>query len=167
MSDCAGIDYSSNAIHIVLVDEETGAPTNWKKIDLACGPGDSFERCRRARDLLPARSRWSDIGVVAVAIEATFSRDFRAATALARVQGALLACLPRDLLIVPLAANHRAPEGWKALTVGKTTASKEEVRDWAINACNRGMPPALEQDFYDAFCLARAMRELLERRVAA
>ena len=160
----AGIDYSSNAIHLVTVDEDTGAPTLWTKRDLAAGPGDSFERCRRVRRLMPTRSAWENEGVIALAIEDTFSRDFRAATALGRVQGAILQCLPPDLLVVPLPANYKAPHGWKALTVGKTNATKTAVRRWAEE---NGLPAGLEQDFCDAFCLARAMLKLLEMRAAA
>lgn len=165
MSWIAGIDFDSSAVYTVLVDEDTGAYVDRHKADLLCGPGNAFERARRVRDLLPARSRWADDGIVAVGIEATFSKGYQVTAALCRVQGAILACLPRDVLVVPLAANHAAPAGWKALTVGRTNASKADVKTWARA---NGMPHGLEQDFYDSFAIARATRTLwLTRRRAA
>lgn len=159
MSLVAGIDYDSNAVYTVAIAEDDGAFAMANKVDLACGPGDAFDRARRARDLLPARTRWEDAGVVALGIEETFSHAFKAAVALARVEGAILACLPRDLVVLPLAAAHHG--GWKELTVGKTNASKAEVIEWALA---NGAPPRLEHDFYDAFAIARATALLWQTR---
>ena len=125
------------------------------QFDLACGPGDAVARARRLRDLMPSRGSWLDAGVVAIGVESTFSRDFRATAALARVQGAILACLPRDVPIHLLTANGKRTPGWKIQTVGTTNASKLEVRGWALD---HGAPDGLPQDFYDAFCIARATR---------
>lgn len=160
MSIFVGIDYDSRAVYTVSIDEETGGYAGSHRADLACGPGDSFDRARRVRDLLPVRSRWEDAGVVAVGIETTFSFTFNAAVALARVQGAILACFPRDLMVVPLPAAHR--DGWKALTVGKTNASKEDVIAWALG---NGAPAGLLPDFYDAFAIARATAFLWQTRL--
>lgn len=154
MSAIAGIDYDSEAVYIVGIDETTGDWLGWSSVDLACGPGDSFERARRVRDLLPARGAWADAGVIAIGIEATLSRQRASVAALSRVQGALLACLPRDVRVVPLTVNRRTV-GWKALTVGKTNASKAQVKAWALE---QGAPVGLVQDFYDAFCIAQATR---------
>lgn len=161
MSYFAGIDYDSEAVFTVLVDEETGRFARQHKADLACGPGDSFDRARRVRDLLPARGLWEDAGVLAIGVEATYSQAFKATIALGRVQGAILACLPRDILILPIAANRKAPAGWKALTVGATNASKDDVAAWARA---NGAPDRLEQDFYDAFCIARATALIWQTR---
>lgn len=161
MSLFAGIDYDSEGVYIALADETTGALVGHRRADLACGPGDSFDRARRARRLLPSRTSWYAAGVLAVGIEATYSQAFKATVALARVQGAVLACLPADLLVVPLAASHKAPNGWKALTVGKTNATKPDVKAWALT---HGAPEGLVQDVYDAFAIARAVALIWETR---
>ncbi len=153
MSYFAGIDYDSNAIHAVTIDEDTLQLVDHRRYDLAAGPGDAFDRARRARDLLPPRQRWSDTGVLAVGIEEPWTKQLNSLVALIRVQGAILSCLPRDLLVIPFPPNRRAPEGWKALTVGKTNASKDEIRVWAINT---GCPEGLEEDTYDAYAIAHA-----------
>lgn len=153
MSYFAGIDYDSEAVYTVLIDEDTGRVAETHKAVLTFRSDDSFDRARRVRDTLPDRGRWADRGVLAIGIEATFSQAFKATIALGRVQGAILACLPRDLLVIPIAANRRSPAGWKALTVGATNATKDDVRAWALA---NGAPAGLEQDFYDAFSIARA-----------
>ncbi len=155
MAAIAGFDYDSDAVFGVLVDEDTGGWIGCRQFDLRAGPGDAVERCRRVRDLMPARDSWQAAGVVAIGIESTFSRAFKATAALARVQGAILACLPRTLPVYLLTANGREHPGWKLLTVGKTTATKDEVRHWAQD---RGAPVGLVQDHYDAFAIARAAR---------
>jgi Holliday junction resolvasome RuvABC endonuclease subunit len=159
MGSIAGFDFDSNGIFGVLIDEDTGAWLGKMQADLACGPGDAADRARRVRDLMPARESWVDAGVTAIGLESTFSRDFRAATALCRIQGAIIACLPRSLPLHLLTANGRRTPGWKILTVGKTNASKDEVRQWALDL-NHGAPPGLPQDLYDAFAIARATRRL-------
>lgn len=161
MTHFAGIDYDSSGVFVALVDEESGELAGVGTYDLACGPGDALERVRRLRDLMPARASWRDSGVLAIGIESTFSQAFKATAALARVQGAIIACLPRELLLLDLTANGRESPGWKLLTVGKTTASKDEVKAWALA---NGAPPGLVQDHYDAFAIARATRELWKTR---
>jgi hypothetical protein len=161
VSAVAGIDFDSNGVFVALVDEDDGGWLGHQQIDLACGPGDSFQRSRRVRDLMPSRGSWDAAGVVAVGIESTFSRDFRAATALARVQGAIVSCLPRTVPLYLLTAHGRKRPGWKLLTVGQTNASKAHVKQWAIN---RGAPAGLVQDTYDAFAIAIAARHLNTRR---
>jgi hypothetical protein len=163
VSSIVGIDYDSDAIDVVLIDEDEGSWLGWKRYDLACGPGDSLERARRVRSLLPARQAWADAGVVAIGLESTFSNHYNAAVSLARVQGAILASLPRELPLQTFPANHRAG-GWKIATVGKPAASKIDVARWAID---EGAPGGLVQDAYDAFCIARAMREHLKTEARA
>jgi hypothetical protein len=161
-----GIDYDSSGVFVAIVDEEAGAFCGVVSYEIDCGPGGALQRVRRLRDLMPPRSAWRDSGVLAVGLESTFSQAYKAAVALARVQGAIIACLPRDVELELLTANGRAEPGWKLLTTGKTTSSKDEVKAWAIE---NGAPPGLVQDFYDAFAIARATRELwlTRRREAA
>lgn len=160
MSHFAGIDYDSGAIHIATVDEDTVVMAESAKIDLTFRDDDSFDRARRVRDLMPPRTSWRDAGVLAIGIELPFSRQRNSIVALSRVQGAILACLPRDILVLPLSPNSR-DHGWKHLTVGKTNATKPEIKTWAIA---NGAPTRLEQDFYDAYCIARATALLWQRR---
>ena len=159
MTAVAGIDFDSNGIFVAVVDEDSGGWVGQITCDLQCGPGDALARARRVRDLMPARGSWADSGIVAIGLESTFSRDFRAATALCRIQGAIIACLPRDVPLQLLTAGGRRKPGWKLLTVGAasdlTTSSKAEVKEWALE---HGAPPGLVQDHYDAFCIARATR---------
>lgn len=158
MSAVAGIDYDSEAVYLVAIDEDSGAWLGGHRYDLAAGPGDSFDRIRRLQTLFPRRSAWETDGVVAVGVEDLRSRQRAQIAAASRVEGALLTLLPRDLRIVRLSVNRRAV-GWKALTVGKTNATKDEIRAWALD---NGAPAGLEQDFYDAFAIARATRATLE-----
>jgi len=160
MTAIAGIDLDSRGVYVVLVDEDSGAYLDRLTADLTDASADAFDRARRVRDLLPVRGWWRDT-CIAVGIEEPFSNSYRSAAGLARVQGAVLACLPPDLLACPIAPNRKAPDGWKALTVGTTTASKDEVRQWAEA---HGLPSELEQDFADAFCIARAMRSIYAAR---
>jgi hypothetical protein len=164
----AGIDYDSAGIYPVFIDEDTGAFHHGWELRLDIGPSsdDAFDRTRRVRDAMPGRGWWADAGVLAIGIESTYSHAFRATAALARLQGAIVACLPPDIVVVPMAAHHGADKhGWKALTVGSTNASKLNVRQWAVG---HGAPTNRRQDIYDAFCIARAMRTLWDtRRIAA
>jgi hypothetical protein len=153
----AGFDYDSRGVFCALADLESGAWSGHAQFDLACGPGDAVERCRRVRELMPALTDWAESGVVAFGIESTFSQGFQVTAALARVQGAVLACLPRQIPCALLTANGREKPGWKLLTVGQTTATKGAVKAWAID---HGAPTGLVQDSYDAFAIARATRRL-------
>lgn len=158
MSAIAGIDYDSEAVFLVAIDEDSGAWLGARVYDLKTGPGDSFDRIRRLSTFFPKRSSWADEGVIALGLEDLRSRQRSQIAAASRVEGALLALLPRDLRIVRLSVNRRLI-GWKALTVGKTNASKDEIRAWALE---QGAPAGLVQDFYDAFAIAYATRETLQ-----
>jgi hypothetical protein len=160
MTSIAGIDLDSNAIDVVLIDEDTGAWLGYRRYDLDVGPGGSLERARRVRDVLPVRGAWADAGVVAIGLEDTRSKQRLSIAAISRIQGALATCLPRDVELLELSVNRRE-RGWKALTAGKTNASKDEIRAWAIAA---GAPEGLVQDAYDAFAIATATRETLQER---
>lgn len=160
MSSIAGIDYDSEAVFLVAIDEDSGGWLGARAYDLTVGPGDSFNRIRRLRDLMPDRTAEAWDGVVALGVEDLRSRQRSQIAAASRVEGALLACLPRDLEIVRLSVNRREV-GWKAMTVGKTNASKDEIKAWAHA---NGAPEGLLQDYYDAFAIATATRGTLDKR---
>lgn len=150
MSLFVGIDYDSSEIHVATIDETTLELVDTHRARLDCGPGTSYDRARRVRDLLPPRARWKDAGVLAIGIEDPYTRQLNSLTALIRVQGALLATLPRDLPVIPLRPQH-----WKIATLGKGhgNADKPAVIAWALE---QGCPAGLSEDFYDAFAIARA-----------
>lgn len=158
----AGVDYDSHRVDIVLVDLDTHA-AEWRRYPLT-GPllaGDAFDRARRVRLVMPTRSQWEDAGVAQVAIEDPKSRQFAAAVALGRVQGAILSTIPSGLHVLPL-----TPTQWKqALGLkpnSKTT--KADVREYAIAA---GAPADWPQDAHDAFCITHAAIRLGDRAAAA
>lgn len=160
MSFIAGIDYDSSAIHVVLIDENTGIYCH-RTVFALDRDGQAFDRARQVRDALPYRQEWLDEGIVAVGIEEPFTRQLNSLVALIRVQGAILSCLPRELLVEPL-----RPQRWKllALGAGNGNAGKGAVANFAVA---HGMPADLDQDFFDAFAIARAVHAVLERSVAA
>jgi len=147
-----GIDFDSFAVHCVLLPLESDAAT-YQLIDLDVGPGDALDRCRRCRDLMPARGAWNDTGVVAIALERPMGASRIGVAQQMRVQGAILACLPREPLVTEL-----APPTWKLHSVGKGNASKDEVAAWAFE---RWQTAGVPQDAYDAFCIAWACRAQL------
>lgn len=163
MSLIVGFDYdSTSGVFGVAIDEDTAAWVGTFRADIGWVKGDSFARTRALRDRMPDRGSWRDNGVVAFGVEDLRSKQRSSVAALARVEGALLACLPLDIRIVHLSVN-RLDVGWKAMTVGKTNASKDEIRAWALR---QGAPTGLVQDLYDAFAIARATRETLENAAA-
>lgn len=156
----AGIDYSTKAIDVVLLDDDSAATTTWHRFNLT--GQDAFDRARAVKAAMPTTSFWDD--VVACGIEDP--RGYGAGS-LYRVQGAILACLPRTLLVQPL-----IPSSWRKTVGLKGNASKLDVAVFAFERL-RGCPeqkfrsraPAIgvyPQDAFDAYCLALATRSLIE-----
>lgn len=164
MSLFAGIDLNSNVVDVVLLDEDT-LEAHWMRRRIDTGPSDddAFQRCRRLRDAMPARSSWADSGVVAIGLEVGMSRSFKSVRAQGRVQGAILACLPIDIPVYEL-----YPASWKRLALGNGRASKEDGAAWCRHNVRWLKDQRLPQDAIDAACIARAaeMRHALERSVA-
>ena len=154
----AGIDYSSRAVDIVLLDETTDA-AEWHRFPLE--GQDAFERARNVAAVVPGRamSFWDD--VMAVGIEDP--RGYGSG-ALYRVQGVVLGCIPSSRLVYPW-----IPSAWRKTVGLKGNADKlESVRvawervpnpahvlvHWDDNAC-------------DAYCIALATRHALQHQAAA
>jgi Holliday junction resolvasome RuvABC endonuclease subunit len=166
----AGIDLSAQAIDAVFLDLDSDAAT-WTRYPLK-GPGDSFDACRRVHEVLPFRSWWGDNGVIAIGFERPFMKGQRATRSLSRIQGAVLACLPSQMLVTELSVGT-----WKKATVGNGNATKDDVARWVaatIAVGHDAMPnnqPILNgdwpQDALDAYCIAYALRERLVRSEAA
>jgi hypothetical protein len=105
--DVCGIDFSTKAIDVVRLSIDSDEAT-WRCLELDAGKGDALERCRLIRGVMPARGTWKDEGVLGVALERPAGASRIGVAQLMRVQGAILACLPRGLLVTEL---H--PAEWK------------------------------------------------------
>lgn len=92
---------------------------------------------------------WEDI--LAVGIEEPTGR-FKPGSGF-RVQGAVLAMIPRDTLVRPI-----QPSAWRRLVGLPGNCSKEAVFEW-VTAELGGRPRS--QDAADAFCMALATRALV------
>jgi hypothetical protein len=158
----AGIDYSTRAIDIVLLDEDSDAAT-WHRFELAWPDfSDAFARARSVPVNVPGPRAefWDD--VLAVGIEDP--RGYNAG-ALFRIQGALLTRIPRDKLVHPL-----IPSQWRKTVGLPGIASKDEVALFSHGLRGRAAVvdglasfPLWPQDACDAYCIALATRILLER----
>jgi hypothetical protein len=155
----AGIDYSTRAVDVVLLDEDSDAAT-WHRFELE--GADAFDRTRSVREAMRRQhqylaSVWDD--VLAVGIEDP--RGYNAG-ALYRIQGAILATIPQATLVHPL-----IPSQWRKTVGLPGNASKTIVAEWAN--CQRFLATGNEfvvdwpQDACDAYCIALATRTLLER----
>lgn len=159
-----GIDFSTHAVDLCALDVDTGYAT-WTHVSLE--GNDAFERTRAVRPRMqeilplafPGGSYWDD--VVACAIEEPAGR---LTGRLFRIQGAILACLPRDLLLEKL-----MPSQWRKAVGLKGNATKEDVKDraWeslAVMHSSQGwLSPDMPQDVWDAYCLALAVSTLWEK----
>jgi hypothetical protein len=157
----AGIDFSSRAVDIVLLDEESDA-ASWHRFELDFLPGqDAFDRTRNVVAVVPRGSFWDD--VLAVGIEEP--RGYGAGS-LYRIQGAILACIPVLKLVQPW-----IPSAWRKAITLKGNATKDDVatyarRDWPGD---HPLPERIDwpQDACDAYCIALATRTMLHRTEAA
>jgi hypothetical protein len=153
----AGVDYSTRAVDVVLLDEETDAAT-WHRFALE--GQDAFERARAVRLAMFTRPfDWDDI--VAIGIEDP--RGYNAG-ALYRIQGAILSSMPRHTLVHPL-----IPSQWRKTVGLPGNASKDDVSAWVYDHWLQPLnaaPMLLQQDACDAYCIALATRTLLERMAA-
>jgi hypothetical protein len=147
----AGIDLSTKAVDVVLLDEDTDAAT-WHRFPLE--GQDAFARARAVKYAMPNGSFWDE--VVAIGIEDP--RGYGAGS-IYRVQGAILGELPGRTLVHPM-----VPSSWRK-TVGLAgNASKAAVKEFVpTRAWNVDWP----QDACDAYLIALATRMMIERTEAA
>lgn len=150
----AGIDYSSRFIDVVLLDEDTDAAT-WHRYELH--GADAFERARDVRramhDALPL---WDN--VLAIGIEDP--RGYGAGS-LYRIQGAVLSRLPPLVLVQPW-----IPSAWRKAVGLPGNAPKHVVHDYARNRMYNvdRVERIWKQDAMDAYAIALATRQALERK---
>lgn len=154
----AGIDASSRAIDIVLLDEDTNQGKHHRfELD-----GDTaINRARSVNWHLPTGSFWDDVYLVG--IEESYSVTFRAAVAQALVRGAVAARLPATIGFIPIPPNE-----WQRLFLGlepdeklprDRKQRKKLIRRRAVEL-GFGDAPDLPQDAYDAYGIAHAVRTL-------
>jgi hypothetical protein len=148
----AGIDYSTQAIDLVLVDVDDGAARlfHW---DL-CG-ATAFDRTRAVGLVMPARRAVFWDPVRAVGIEEPFGRgpnSWAIVPKLKAIQGAILACIPNNIEVTPL-----KPAEWRAAVGLPGNAAKGAVATWALGYA--GVDWKWPQDAFDAYCIARAIDE--------
>lgn len=152
----AGIDYSTRAVDVVLLDEDTDAAT-WHRFELE--GQDAFDRARSVREAMRVpyaglTDKWD--AIIAIGIEDP--RGYNAG-ALYRIQGAILACLPTSVLVHPL-----IPSQWRKTVGLPGNATKAAVQRYVIDylpdmdAARWDWP----QDACDAYCIALATRTLLQ-----
>lgn len=161
----AGIDFSTVAIDVVLLDEDTNHATHHRR-RLDTGPGKAFDRIRRIRDAMPARGAWLDSGVVAVGIEEPFNRaTMGGQVPLLMAIGAIVATLPLALPVGLLRADD-----WRKACGLPIRGQRDQLKRAAVDFAARNwidLPAVIDDNVADAFCIAWAMRDLAEKRQAA
>ncbi len=162
MSSLVGIDFSTHAIDLVAIDEDTGTPT-WTRCDLS--GSDAFERTRSVAAAMPQASFWSDC--LAIGIEEPQGAQRATVAKLKAIQGAVLSCIPRSIVVQPF-----QPAEWRRAVGLPGNASKGHVRVYAIAKrtvyITEGTrtyylePEVWPQDAQDAYLIARALEGRVE-----
>lgn len=155
----AGIDLSTFAVDVVLLDEDSDAAT-WHRFELE--GADAFDRARDVRRSFKPSSGVLFEDCLAIGIEDP--RGYGAGS-LYRVQGAILTCLPPRTLVHPL-----IPSSWRKTVGLPGNCPKSHVE--AFTTIRRGVEPFSDHEFWpqdacDAYCIALATRTLLQRDEAA
>ena len=147
----AGIDYSSRAVDIVLLDEDTDK-AEWHRYEL--DGDDAFGRARNIRGNIPGRTSgfWDD--VLAIGIEDP--RGYGAGS-MYRIQGAILSCLPWFTLVHPW-----IPSAWRKAVGLPGNASKAEAADFVQTTYPAAYTLEWPQDACDAYCIALATRAAIQ-----
>lgn len=148
MTAFAGIDFDTFGVHVVLLQEDRPR-ADYHHFPLEDG-ADAFERTRSVRDAMPARGWWNDHGVVAAGIEEPAGRSVGFAF---RVQGGILACLPRRLLV-----EKFMPSQWRKAVGLPGNCTKDRVRLFVHDDLRARA--RWRQDACDAFCLALAVEKV-------
>lgn len=169
-----GIDYDTRAVHLCLLDDDTNA-ARYVQAPIATDPrpdkNDAFEAARNVRKAVSdaiwvgqddAIDGWASIWLVG--IEDAFHNSHRTKVAQSRIQGAILASIPRWICVVPVPAYE-----WKIEVLGKGhgNASKETVAAWATAELGEANDSVVfgPQDALDAYCIARAVRTLNDQAI--
>lgn len=147
----AGIDFSSRAVHIVLLEDDSDEASA-RVFELAGAT--PFERARSLRRIFPTRGFWEDNGVYLVGIEDPHSRANHTAKALGLAAGAIAALLPNAMTVI-----QTPPSEWHRIFTGNASASKEIVEQHA-HAIWPDPPAGADDNTWDAYGIAYAVRTL-------
>lgn len=158
----AGIDLSTLAIDVVLLDEDTDQAAH-HRLRLNLGGGKTLDRIRRVRDRMPARGSWADSGCVLIAIEEPFARGkMGGQVPILMVIGSILACLPDDIPVALLRADDWRRSCGLPIRGARTDLKAASLRfareQWANH------PATLDDNAADAYGIAFAGRELYEKQ---
>lgn len=159
MSAVLGIDLSTKAVELVLLDE-TDNRASWDHLEL-----EGADALARLRDLPRRMPRWAsrwyeDAGVYLVAIEAPYGRGQGGTEAkLNHVLGAIVACIPPAIPIWLV-----APHEYRAHLELAGNAPKELVRQAVLEL---GAYPDWTQDACDALAVAHYARDINHRGIQA
>lgn len=160
----AGIDVSTRAIDLVLLDLDTDR-AEWARYELT--GGDLVERVRSIKDWRVPWTLGATLGrdnahvwddVVAIGIERPAGKHGVAQVSMAF--GAALICLPKETLVQPW-----QPAEWRKACGMKGNATKQDVAGWAWDARSDAAAISVAdwpQDACDAYCIAYATRSVLE-----
>lgn len=151
----AGVDVSTRSVDIVLLADDNTA--EWTSVPCRDERGPFFA-ARQAAGFMPKGTFWDDVYLVGV--EKPFSQGRQVVRALALITGAVAGALPASVTAIETTAQE-----WKRLTVGNPQATKQTVKAWALS--ERFGWNGETQDAVDAYCIARAVRLLNDRAVAA
>jgi len=149
-----GIDFSSLAIDIVGIHLDDLEPPTWTRYALE--GQDAFDRTRTIGRLMPSPSSSAYDNVIAIGIEHPAGKF--GTGSMMRVQGAVLACLPSGVLVQPW-----PPSAWRKAVGLPGNASKDDVRAFGLDAFGGEYRAPVTQDCFDAYCIALATRQALER----
>lgn len=161
MSYYAGIDVSTLAIDVVLLDEDTNrAEHHRRRLDI--GPGKALTRIRRIQDAMPARRQWADSGVLAIAIEEPYNRaSMSGQVPILMAIGGILQTIPTNIHVGLMRADD-----WRRACGLPTRGQRQDLKAAAIDFARRNWtnaPAHIDDNAADAYGLAWAMRELAEK----
>lgn len=160
MSAVLGIDYSTKAIDLVVLGDDTDAGEHFRfPIEHKEG---AFYAARNVRRVFPRRSWFEERGVWLVGIERPFGHP-QTLTALMRVQGAIIAMIPPELAVIETPQSEwlrvfANPEKLPTTSAGRKILAQDRARDLGFR--NSLM------DANDAYGIAWAVRTLNEKAIA-
>ena len=160
-----GIDLSTHAVDLVKLDEDTYR-AEWYRVPLvgesAIDRARSYyeERWKYLKHSYEVEFIWDD--VIVCALEDPHGAGRSAVSKIMRVQGVVLATIPARVQVWTF-----APGEWRNLCGLAGNASKENVREWALDVWGDPPYPDPPQDACDAYCIAYAARALNERQEEA
>lgn len=160
MSAVLGIDLSSKALDLCLLDEDD-AGARWDRLPIPFTHS-KVELGRAVADAMPGRSWYEHHGVYLIALEEPMGQNRQAIAALYTVLGAVAANLPHDIPRWTL-----RPAEWK-LAIGlsgnaATSKGNEQLRSWALEY---GADSEWPTDAQVALAVAWTAREINAKAVA-